>query len=129
MQQSQPQDELTSIARWFTGHGEIASIQPLGNGNVNDTFLVEHGDGVPQRFVMQRINTSVFERPEEVMHNLVQVSQHVERKLSQEPSQPGERLWEMPRVIPLHFREGHWVEAEGSFWLSLIHISEPTRPY
>ena len=22
----------------------------------------------------------------------------------------------MPRVIPLHFSEGHWVEAEGSFW-------------
>ena len=122
MQQSQPQDELTSIARWFTGHGEIASIQPLGNGNVNDTFLVEHGDGVPQRFVMQRINTSVFERPEEVMHNLVQVSQHVARKLSQEPSEPGERLWEMPRVIPLHFREGHWVEAEGSFWRGISYI-------
>ena len=122
MQESQPQHELTSIARWFTGHGEIASIQPLGNGNVNDTFLVEHGDGVPQRFVMQRINTSVFERPEEVMHNLVQVSQHVERKLSQEPTQPGERLWEMPRVIPLHFSEGHWVEAEGSFWRGISYI-------
>ena len=116
MQPQQPQDELTSIARWFTGHGAIASIEPLGNGNVNDTFLVEHGEGVPQRFVMQRINTQVFERPEEVMHNLVQVSQHVERKLSQETNQPGERLREMPRVIPLHFREGHWVEAEGSYW-------------
>jgi len=52
----------------------------------------------------------------------VQVSQHVERKLSQESTQPGERLWEMPRVIPLHFREGHWVEAEGSFWRGISYI-------
>ena len=88
MQPQQPQDELTSIARWFTGHGEIASIEPLGNGNVNDT-LVEHGEDVPQRFVMQRINTQVFERPEEVMHNLVQVSQHVERKLAKKPISQG----------------------------------------
>jgi len=118
----QPHDELASIARCFTGSGAIASIEPLGNGNVNDTFLVEHGDGVPQRFVMQRINTAVFERPDEVMHNLVQVSEHVERKLSQEIAQPGQRLWEMPRVIPLHFSDGHWVEAEGSFWRGISYI-------
>ena len=118
MQNQQPQEELSSIARCFTGNGAIASIEPLGNGNVNDTFLVEHGDGVPQRFVMQRINTQVFDRPHEVMHNLVQVSQHVERKLSQEPTRPGQRLWEMPRVIPLHFSDGHWVEAEGCTTLS-----------
>ena len=122
MQNQQPQEELSSIARCFTGNGAIASIEPLGNGNVNDTFLVEHGDGVPQRFVMQRINTQVFDRPHEVMHNLVQVSQHVERKLSQEPTRPGQRLWEMPRVIPLHFSDGHWVEAEGSFWRGISYI-------
>ena len=122
MPNQQPHDELASIARWFTGNGAIASIEPLGNGNVNDTFLVQHGDGVDQRFVMQRINTTVFTRPDEVMHNLVQVSQHIERKLSQEIASPGQRLWEMPRVIPLHFSEGHWVEAEGSFWRGISYI-------
>lgn len=69
---------LLAIAEAFHGPGAIRQIQALGNGNVNDTYLVETSTGT---FVLQRLNTSVFAKPEQVMGNLQVLGNHVQPKL------------------------------------------------
>lgn len=114
----QPNQDLSGIASRFEGGSASAPIRPLGNGNVNDTFLVEGREP----FVMQRLNTAVFQQPQEVMHNLLAVSRHIDQKLS-DPAQPLQgRRWEMPRVIKLRHSEGHWVEADSGFWRGISYI-------
>ena len=114
----QPHQDLSGIASRFEGGSASARIRPLGNGNVNDTFLVEGSEP----FVMQRLNTAVFRQPQQVMHNLLAVSRHIDHKLS-DPAEPMEgRRWEMPRVIKLRHSDGHWVEAEGGFWRGISYI-------
>ena len=71
---------LQTIAGLFHPPEQIAGIQQLGSGNVNDTFLVTLADSATrQAFVMQRLNTEVFEQPELVMRNLLRLGDHVEQ--------------------------------------------------
>jgi hypothetical protein len=113
---------LSSIADRFVAGASIRRITPLGNGNVNDTFLVEPHDSGGEAFVMQRVNTDVFRSPERVMHNLLKVSRHVGDKLSSSPETLQGRRWEMPRVIRLRHSNGHWVEDQGDFWRGISYI-------
>ena len=119
----QPGDQnLSTIAGRFVASGSIRRISPLGNGNVNDTFLVEPHEAEGEAFVMQRVNTDVFRSPERVMHNLLTVSRHVDDKLSNSPVELEGRRWEMPRVIRLQHTDGHWVEEQGDFWRGISYI-------
>ena len=88
-------ESLEAIAARFHPRERITAIRSLGSGNVNDTFLVTH-DGSSQNnrkdrgaFVMQRLNTQVFHRPELVMQNLIALSSHVEQQRAEEREQSG----------------------------------------
>lgn len=65
------QDVLNGFGLGFTND----QIKPLGNGHINQTFLL---DG-PVKFVLQRINTKVFIRPEIIASNLKQAAQYLNK--------------------------------------------------
>ncbi len=113
---------LQAIADQFAHQGNITAIAPFGNGNINDTFLVGLDDPLQSRFVLQRLNTHVFVRPERVMENMRVFTEHMHRRLVQTPL---DRRWEVPRVIPTREGLDHW-QAEGNFWraISFVENSE-----
>ncbi len=49
-------------------------VDSLGNGLINYTFLVQSGDG---KFVIQKINTYVFQNPQAIAHNINAISKHL----------------------------------------------------
>ena len=70
-------DALAHVAGQFVAGQTLQSITPLGNGLINDTFLVK---AAAASFVLQRINPRVFPEPQQVMHNLHQLGQHIRLK-------------------------------------------------
>lgn len=66
---------LSEIAAHFNIY---SSIEPYGDGHINDTYLTQQ----PTRFILQKINSSVFHSPQQVMHNIVLVTRHISKKLS-----------------------------------------------
>ena len=118
---------LETIASLFHPPEEIDSISQLGSGNVNDTFLVTlNRNASRSAFVMQRLNTEVFEQPELVMSNLLKLGNHVEQRLAQQPPELLGRRWEVPKVLPTLDADSHWVEHQGEFWRSITHIGAAT---
>ncbi|APD48889.1 phosphotransferase [Synechococcus sp. CS-602] len=118
--------QLAEIAAQFLLDAPVAAIEPLGNGQVNDTYRVRLEGSESPCFVLQRLNTQVFPQPELVMGNLVQFSAHVERRLRQGfPGLRGRR-WEVPRILPARQGTQSWLEADGSFWrlVSFVANSE-----
>ena len=103
---------LKAIASQFEIGGVITSITPLGEGNVNETYQVTCQetilqDKIPQeqllrRYVMQRINTVVFPRPELVMANINVLANHV-------ASRPLDKDWVMPTAIPIRNSGQTWL--------------------
>lgn len=66
--------------------GKLISVTPLGNGHINDTFLLEFNtpDTDAQRLVLQRINTDVFHEPEKLMKNITGITSHIARKVREQ---------------------------------------------
>ncbi len=59
---------------------EVKSIDECKIGHINSTFFVECADG---RYVVQKINKSIFKNPAEIMANVVGVTDHIRGKLAQ----------------------------------------------
>ena len=55
--------------------------EPYGNGYINDTFLVVAQ--TKKRYIMQRMNTSIFTKPVELMENIVGVTTHIRKKTAE----------------------------------------------
>lgn len=61
----------------FQIEGEVQSIEPYGEGHINSTFLVKT---TGKNYILQKINTVVFEKPENVMNNIVLVTEFMAKK-------------------------------------------------
>lgn len=61
-------------------HFEISPVtEAYGNGHINDTYLV----AMP-RYILQRINTSIFRNPDELMENIENVTAFLREKLRED---------------------------------------------
>ncbi len=72
-------EKLNRIVGHFAITGGVTDIRPLGNGLINDTFLVVT-DG-PDNYVLQRINQSIFQDVDLLQHNIDCVTRHIRQKL------------------------------------------------
>ncbi len=107
---------LAALADRFAIEGLASSVEPLGHGNVNDTFRVETSGGAC--YVLQRLNTGVFARPELVMANLEQLARHCQAK--GDPS-----CCQLPRPLPLRSGAGTLLrKPDGSAWRLLSFIAD-----
>ena len=71
--------DTKKIAASFAFASEILSLDECKIGHINSTFFVECADG---RYVVQRINRSVFKEPPKIMANVVGVTDHIRAKLA-----------------------------------------------
>lgn len=54
-----------------------------GNGHINDTYLIE-----PKKYILQRINTAIFKDADNLMENIVSVTDFLKDKISAEGGDP-----------------------------------------
>jgi Ser/Thr protein kinase RdoA (MazF antagonist) len=112
-------EEFWNIADRFINEGKITQIQVFGSGNINDTFLVSLSDSREDFFVLQRINTKVFQQPELVMQNMRLVCDTIQKQIQ---NRQDDRRWEMPRVLLTKDDRDHLSAADGSFWRAISFI-------
>lgn len=107
--------ELLHISGEFDTRGEIESIEPHGNGHINDTYLVTCRDSVgdTRRYILQRINHEVFKDPDGLMENVVNVTSFLRRKIEEAGGDP-ER--ETLNVVPLRNGRYYREVEDGTFW-------------
>ena len=74
-------EELKNIVNRFAIEGTVGSIEPLGEGLINDTYLVHTSEPWRPNYVLQRINHHVFPDVDMVMRNSAAVTGHIRHKL------------------------------------------------
>lgn len=72
--------ELTQVAARFGVKVNPDNIKPLGNGLINDTFVVKTSASEPD-YVLQRINHNIFKDVETLQNNIEAVTTHIRNKL------------------------------------------------
>ncbi len=123
LESSPEQQGLKAIAERFAGGRAIAAVSPLGNGNINSTFLVtttassSTDSSNALRFVLQRINRQVFQQPDLVIHNMAVLSEHLQSSSLNLP-----RPWETPRLMATQQGKHTWVDSSGEYWRAISFI-------
>ena len=118
------QPELIAIAEAFHGCGCVQAVEPLGHGNLNDTYLVQAVDGIT---VLQRMNTQVFSQPQLVMQNLQVLGEHIERKLQSAAAHPllEQRRWQLPRLVCTKEEGKAWhCCPAGDVWRTITYVPD-----
>jgi Ser/Thr protein kinase RdoA (MazF antagonist) len=73
--------DLRNIATRFNIQGNVSDIRPLGNGLINDTFLVSTMEPDSPDYVLQRINHHIFQDVALLQDNIEKVTRHIRGKL------------------------------------------------
>jgi len=111
------------VAPQFDVAGRLVRVVPTSGGNVNDTYLaIFRTTFSEERFVVQRLNRHVFPSPENVMHNMKVVTEHVHRRLEAE-THLSDRIWQLPRVIPTKDGRDFIIDSDGDCWRAISLIA------
>ena len=110
--------DLQRVCSAFCVEGEFAGYEQIKVGNINRTYKVRYvkPDGAEKDYVVQRVNTYVFKRPEQVMENIDRVTGHLREKT--------------PGRVSLHFYHTqdrkNYVSDESGFWRLFNYIPSST---
>ncbi len=118
------ENRLINIANNFCLGGEIAEIKPLGQGFINDTFIVAMV-GSAKRYILQRKNKNIFTDVPAMMDNIVRVSDHIKAKVV---AVGGDPLREAMTIIPVESGEYYHIDDDGEYWAICLMI-EPSVAY
>jgi len=106
--------------------GTLLSVQPIGRGNVNDTYEAVFRSGSSTRStILQKINSRVFPRPERIMANMRIVTDHVLSKVEREADHAA-REWGFPRIVSLGDGRDYYLDSDGEYWRAMSMIDSTT---
>lgn len=103
--------------------GTMTGVKSYGSGHINDTFLLDYvlEDGSEAKYILQRINQSVFKKPREVMENVDAVTAFIRKKLIAEGKDP---MRETLNIIKTNNDDVVYEDSEGEFWRGYYFIKD-----
>ncbi|NLL83496.1 MAG: aminoglycoside phosphotransferase family protein [Lentisphaerae bacterium] len=117
--------ELAVLIQRFIIPGRLVTINPTGNGNVNDTYLAIFRTTFEEhQIILQRIS-KVFPDPKGIMNNLHVLTGHAHPKL-EAWAETADRVWQMPNLVHTHDGLDFFVDEMGYYWRALTKISSAT---
>jgi len=94
---------------------------PYGSGHINATYLV---DCAPQT-ILQKINTSIFKDPSDVMENIAAVTEHLRKKII---AAGGDPMRETLTLVPTVDGKPFYVDPEGNAY-RMYYFIQGARTY
>ena len=108
-------ETLLDIALQFDVEGEIVAIEALGEGFINDTYVVTTAGDAPN-YILQRKNHVVFPDVPGMMQNIKAVTEHIKAKVE-------DPMRETLTVIPA--KDGKLYAKDGeNYWAVCLYIPD-----
>ena len=109
------QEKLFEIASHFALEGAVASVEALGEGFINDTFVVKTSGSAPN-YILQRKNHIVFPDVPGMMDNIKAVTEHIKAKVT-------DPMRETLTVVPA--TDGKLYHKDGeNYWAVCLFIPD-----
>ena len=115
--------DLNNVMSQFSVYGEYLIGVPYGTGHINDTFQVTFDQGgTIVHYILQRVNTNVFRKPEGLMENFVRVTGHIGRKIREERKLHPETRHRTLEVVPARDGKPFVRDAAGNFFRCYVFV-------
>ena len=109
------QEKLFEIASQFALEGNIVSVEALGEGFINDTFVVKSEGSAPD-YILQRKNHIVFPDVPGMMDNIKAVTEHIKAKVA-------DPMRETLTVVPAKDGKLYYKDGEN-YWAVCLFIPD-----
>lgn len=74
--------DIRKVLDDYNINGELLNIESNKSGNINNTYIVTYlDDGIIRKYLVQKINTTVFHEPYKLMKNIDNVTRYLKNKL------------------------------------------------
>lgn len=107
------ENKLTDIASRFRLEGTVESVKPLGEGFINDTFIIKTVPEEATDYILQRKNKKIFTDVPAMMDNIRRVTEHIKNKVS---AAAGDPRREALTVTPTTDGQLFYQDDEGEYW-------------
>ncbi len=118
--------KIFAIGKEFKLCGEILAVEENFVGHINNTFFVtckSDDEKGTRRYVIQRVNTSIFKKPDEVMSNIENVTKHIRAFYEKQGIEASRRTL---TVIRTNDDKLGYVDPNGNYWRAYDFIEEAT---
>ena len=106
----------------FDFGGAITETGRFGHGHVNDTFFVRcESDGSSAMFILQRLNNAAFKNPDELMQNVIGVSEYLGRLVEE---RGGDRSREAMQFLRTRSGGNFFSDSEDRAWRAYRYIDD-----
>ena len=112
---------LEKIASNFQIEGEVENIETMGEGFINDTFIIRTIEKSAPDYLLQRKNKRIFTNVPAMMENIQKVTSHIKKKVV---ALNGDPLREALTVVPANDGRLYFQDEEGEFWAVCIFIAD-----
>lgn len=114
--------DVKELLEAYDFKGNLENISKISEGHINDTFVFEFKDtsGNITKYLVQELNTNVFKKPAELMENVVGVTEHIRKKISEcggDPDRESLLVYRAKDGKPFH------ITQNGKFWRFYNYIA------
>ena len=109
------EETLTEVLQAFDFGAPAADAARYGHGHINDTFRVRTRpeDGAGGCFILQRMSAAAFQRPDQLMENIVGVTEYLAGKIVQAGGDPHR---EALRVVRCRDGRPYYTDSRQGAW-------------
>ncbi|MBT3382448.1 MAG: aminoglycoside phosphotransferase family protein [Prolixibacteraceae bacterium] len=108
------------VATKFQLEGSVIEVKALGEGFINDTFIIETSEGSPN-YILQRKNKKIFSPIPAMMENIQKVCLHIKKKVKEAGGDP---MREAMTVTPAVDGKLYYEDEENEYWAVCQFIDE-----
>ena len=116
---------LEEVIANYPFEGELIHCTPFGSGHINDTYLLTYriSKQEKKRFILQKINTTAFKKPVELMENMINITAHLRKKIEESGGDPDRET-----LTPICANDGnpYYWDSRGYFWRAVLYITNST---
>ena len=111
---------LSLIVNQFCVEGILQNICAYGNGHINATYYLEtEKNAQVHRYILQQINTDIFKNPDQLMENIVGVTEFLKAKIRE---RGGDCSRETLQVIETKDGSSYYRDENGSCYRMYLFI-------
>lgn len=116
-------DNINEVVKHFSFKGDYVSHKIFGSGHINTTYLVEYrkNDGSIQKYILQKINKTIFKNMDALMQNIFSVTSFLRSKIKECGGDSDRETLHFIRTVD---DKQYYSSPDGNYYRAYIFVSD-----